>query len=37
MSMLLVAAPGRIRNGRRLPPVTSRMKKLASLPAMSQV
>ena len=37
MSMLLVGAPGRILKGRRLPPVTSRTKKLASLPAMSQV
>ena len=37
MSMVLVGAPGRMRNGRREPPVTSRTKKLASLPAMSQV
>ena len=35
--MLLVGAPGRIRKGKREPPVTSRTKKLASLPAMSQV
>ena len=35
--MLLVGAPGRMRNGKRLPPVTSRTKKFASLPAMSQV
>ena len=37
ISMLLVGAPGRMRNGSRLPPVTSRMKKFASLPAISQV
>ncbi len=37
MSMLLVGAPGLMRKGRREPPVTSRTKKLASLPAMSQV
>src|SRR5207302_10017514 len=37
MSIELVGAPGRIRNGKREPPVTSRTKKLASLPAMSQV
>ena len=37
MSMLLVGAPGRMRKGRREPPVTSRTKKLASLPATSQV
>ena len=37
MSMELVGAPGRMRNGRREPPVTSRTKKFASLPAMSQV
>src|SRR5436305_973659 len=37
MSMLLVGAPGRMRKGRREPPVTSRTKKFASLPAMSQV
>ena len=37
MSMVLVGAPGRMRNGRREPPVTSRTKKLASLPATSQV
>ncbi len=37
MSMLLVGAPGRIRKGRRDPLVTSRTKKLASLPAMSHV
>ena len=35
--MLLVGAPGRMRNGSRLPLVTSRTKKFASLPAMSQV
>ena len=37
MSRLLVGAPGRMRNGSRLPPVKSRTKKFASLPAMSQV
>src|SRR6185295_14839304 len=37
MSTELVGAPGRMRKGRREPPVTSRTKKLASLPAMSQV
>src|SRR5882724_7116892 len=37
MSIELVGAPGRMRKGRREPPVTSRTKKLASLPAMSQV
>ena len=37
MSMLLVGAPGRMRKGRREPPVTSRTKKFASLPATSQV
>jgi hypothetical protein len=35
--MLLVGAPGRMRNGSLLPLVTSRTKKFASLPAMSQV
>ncbi len=34
---LLVGAPGRIRNGSLLPLVTSRTKKLVSLPATSQV
>jgi len=37
MSRLLVGAPGRIRNGSRLPLVWSRTKKLASLAPMSQV
>ena len=37
MSIELVGAPGRMRNGRREPPVTSRTNQLASLPAMSQV
>src|SRR5262249_43572020 len=37
MSIELVGAPGRMRKGRREPPVTSRTKKLASLPAMAQV
>ena len=37
MLRLLVGAPGRIRNGSGLPRVTSRMKKFASLQAMSQV
>src|SRR5262245_48744988 len=37
MSILLVGAPGRIRNGRRDPLVTSRTKKFASFPATSQV
>jgi hypothetical protein len=37
MSMLLVGAPGRTRNGNRLPPVTSRTKKFASLAPISQV
>ena len=37
MSTELVGAPGRMRNGRREPPVTSRTKKFASLPATSQV
>src|SRR5260221_9494545 len=36
ISTLLVGAPGRILKRRRLPPVTSRTKKLASFPAMSQ-
>ena len=35
--MLLVGAPGRIRNDSLLPPVTSRTKKFASLAPMSQV
>src|SRR4051812_16215355 len=37
ISMELVGAPGRMRNGRREPPVTSRTKKFASLPATSHV
>src|SRR5881409_803386 len=37
ISILLVGAPGRMRRGRRDPPVTSRTKKLASLPATSHV
>src|SRR5437879_5416946 len=37
ISIELVGAPGRMRKGKREPPVTSRTKKLASLPAMSQV
>src|ERR1051326_5198208 len=37
MSIELVGAPGRMRNGRREPPVTSRTKKFASLPAISHV
>ena len=37
MSSELVGAPGRMRKGSREPLVTSRTKKLASLPAMSQV
>jgi hypothetical protein len=37
MSIELVGAPGRIRNGSREPDVTSRTKKFASFPAMSQV
>jgi hypothetical protein len=37
MSIELVGAPGRMRNGSREPLVTSRTKKFASLPAMSQV
>ena len=37
MSMLLVGAPGRMRNGSRLPPVRSRTKKFASLAPISQV
>jgi hypothetical protein len=37
MSRLLVGAPGRMRSGKVLPPVTSRTKKFASLPAISQV
>ncbi len=37
MSRLEVGAPGRMRNGSFEPLVTSRMKKLVSLPATSQV
>src|SRR6267154_2551567 len=37
MSIELVGAPGRMRKGRREPPVTSRTKKFASLPATSHV
>src|SRR3954451_3151758 len=37
MSMELVGAPGRMRNGRREPPVTSRTNQFASLAPMSQV
>src|SRR6266404_6764655 len=37
ISIELVGAPGRMRKGKREPPVTSRTKKLASLPATSHV
>jgi hypothetical protein len=37
MSSELVGAPGRIRNGKRDPLVTSRTKKFASFPATSHV
>ena len=37
ISIELVGAPGRMRKGRREPPVTSRTKKFASLAPMSQV